>query len=77
MLTNKNAKTQALLKRVMMRAWVILTLTRLELSLKRKMTRTKRRKRIESISYFVVFGHHTKIKSRKKFLILHQTQHII
>ena len=57
-LISKNAKIQALLKRATMRAWVILTwMTRLEWSLRRKMTKMKRRKRIESISYFVVLGH--------------------
>ena len=65
------------MKKATTRAWEILTLMRLESLLRRKMTRTKKRKRIESISYFVVFSRNPKIKSRKKFIILHQTQHNI
>ena len=52
------------MKKATTKAWEILTLMRLESLLRRKMTRTKKRKRIESISYNVVFSHHPKIKSR-------------
>ena len=67
-LTSKNDKIQAQLKRAMMKAWEISTLMRQVLSPRRKMTRTKKRKRIESISYFVVFSRNPKINQERSLL---------